>query len=309
MAWIKLEKDLLTDPRLLRQAMFVSRSLEITLADDCPAGWEECNGKPLPGVTLVLGALVQIWMIADSHIGENDVLPLGVDEIDEIVGIPGFCELLPDDWLQVLDSDHVKLPGYHEHNGTIAKERAQTQKRVAKSRDKAKRSTVADGNGKALPDQDQDLDKKKKNKSCTAASPPRANGAEPDWLPAFKAAYPKRAGDPNWRGAARAGNARLAEGHTTAQFIEGATRYAAFVDATGKTGTEYVKQAATFLGPAKPFLDPWQPPPSRPVKAKREWGPLPMTVAEREADAKAKGVDFETYERERNERERDDAHH
>lgn len=80
---------------------------------------------------------------------------------------------------------------------------------------------------------------------------------DPDWLLDFKLAYPDRAGDQGWRRAVRAGSARLAEGHTTAEMIAGAERYAAFVDATGKRGTEYVKQAATFLGPDKPFLLPW----------------------------------------------------
>ena len=39
--------------------------------------------------------------------------------------------------------------------------------------------------------------------------------------------------------------------------VAGAERYASFCDATGKTGTEYVSQAATFLGPDKRFLEDW----------------------------------------------------
>lgn len=91
----------------------------------------------------------------------------------------------------------------------------------------------------------------------SAAAPPTRN---PDWLAGFKRAYPHRSGDQSWRRAAKAGNARIAEGHTAAEFIEGARRYAAFCEATGKLGTEYVKQAATFLGPEKHFLLPWDPP-------------------------------------------------
>lgn len=77
----------------------------------------------------------------------------------------------------------------------------------------------------------------------------------------FKLAYPDRAGDQGWRKAERAANARIAEGHTTAEFIDGAKRYAAFCQSTEKTGSEYVQQAATFLGPGKPFLLPWHAPP------------------------------------------------
>lgn len=84
---------------------------------------------------------------------------------------------------------------------------------------------------------------------------------EPEWLLEFKLAYPQRSGDQGWRKAVRAAHARIAEGHTSAEFLVGARRYAAYCEAAGKTGTEYVKQACTFLGPDKPFLLPWHPPP------------------------------------------------
>ena len=84
---------------------------------------------------------------------------------------------------------------------------------------------------------------------------------DPEWFLEFKLAYPDRAGDQGWRKASKAANARFAEGHTPAELIAGARRYAAFIEATGKSATEYVKQAATFLGPDKPFLLPWKPPP------------------------------------------------
>jgi 5-methylcytosine-specific restriction endonuclease McrA len=83
------------------------------------------------------------------------------------------------------------------------------------------------------------------------------------WWMDFKLAYPDRAGDQGWRKAQRAAQARLDDGHTSDEMIEGAKRYAAFIDATGKTNTEYVKQACTFLGPDKPFLLPWKLPPTK----------------------------------------------
>ena len=47
------------------------------------------------------------------------------------------------------------------------------------------------------------------------------------------------------------------EGHTEEELLAGVRRYAVFVRATGKEGTEYVKQAATFFGPNKAFLERW----------------------------------------------------
>jgi hypothetical protein len=67
----------------------------------------------------------------------------------------------------------------------------------------------------------------------------------------------------------------MAEGHTPDEFIEGAMRYRAFCEATGKLGTEYVKQAASFLGPDKSFALPWS---------------LPKTKAETQQDANVLAV-------------------
>lgn len=137
MAWIKFEKDLLTDPRVLR----IARNLESKFSS---IG----NAQALPAVTLVCGALVRIWSLADTHLDSDDLLPLGFGELDEVVGIPGFCALVPSDWLVEIDEHTVKLPNFHAHNGTEAKKKAVTQKRVARHR-----AALQGGNGRALPDQ------------------------------------------------------------------------------------------------------------------------------------------------------------
>lgn len=85
----------------------------------------------------------------------------------------------------------------------------------------------------------------------------RVSYTDPDWLLDFKLAYPVRDGDNKWRSAVKASNERMREGHTPEEFIEGAKRYAAWCEAKQITGTDKVKMAATFLGPDKPFLEPW----------------------------------------------------
>ncbi len=74
---------------------------------------------------------------------------------------------------------------------------------------------------------------------------------------------PKRAGNNPKNAALVAYKARLTEGHTHAEIIDGAGRYAAFCRATGKEGTEYVLRASTFLGRDKPFTQAWAVPASR----------------------------------------------
>jgi hypothetical protein len=76
----------------------------------------------------------------------------------------------------------------------------------------------------------------------------------------FKGLYPKRSGSNPWSEAEKAIRARLTEGHTWVQILDGVQRYAAYIAATGKARTEYVLQAATFCGRSKRFLEDWTPP-------------------------------------------------
>jgi hypothetical protein len=78
----------------------------------------------------------------------------------------------------------------------------------------------------------------------------------PEWT-MIQALYPKRSGDQPWKRAARAANARLKDGATWTELIDGTTRYQTFCRETGKTGTEYVMQAARFFGPDRPYLQLW----------------------------------------------------
>lgn len=80
---------------------------------------------------------------------------------------------------------------------------------------------------------------------------------EPEGFELAYKALPRRAGGHNRHDAAKAYAARLREGVLPETMLEGARHYAAFIRATGKEGSEYVKAAATFFGPAKHFLEPW----------------------------------------------------
>jgi hypothetical protein len=73
-------------------------------------------------------------------------------------------------------------------------------------------------------------------------------------------AYPKRAGGNPRAAAEKAYAARLRDGATPDSLLAGTRRYAAFIRATGKEGTEYVKQAASFFGPDGHWAEPWDAP-------------------------------------------------
>lgn len=75
--------------------------------------------------------------------------------------------------------------------------------------------------------------------------------------------YPRRAGGNPRKAAEKAYNARIKQGADPLDIQDGVIRYARFCDATGKTGTEYVKQAATFFGPNEWYMEPWSIPQSK----------------------------------------------
>ncbi|EFH3106759.1 replication protein [Escherichia coli] len=97
--------------------------------------------------------------------------------------------------------------------------------------------------------------------SADASAPARS--ARQEYSPEFEQAwqeYPKRAGGNSKSAAFKAWKARIREGIKPETMLDGVKGYAAWVRATGNTGTQFVKQAATFFGPDRHFEDFWQQP-------------------------------------------------
>ncbi|AUZ65770.1 helix-turn-helix domain-containing protein [Citrobacter sp. CFNIH10] len=97
--------------------------------------------------------------------------------------------------------------------------------------------------------------------SANASAPARS--AKQDYSPEFETAwqaYPKRAGGNSKTAAWKAWKSRLKDGVKPEGMLEGVKRYAAYCRTTGNTGTQFVKQAATFFGPDRHFEESWQTP-------------------------------------------------
>lgn len=155
--WIKFEKSLRTDPRTLRMARALVTQERYT---------------SVLAVTLVVGALVQLWAYMDDHGREDNTLDLSADELDELVGLPGFARLMPSDWLVALDDGRVELPCFQEHNGAEAKKRALTAKRVERHRAPRETQPQRISVTSALPDQTRpDQDKTKDRRVPTEPVP------------------------------------------------------------------------------------------------------------------------------------------
>lgn len=98
------------------------------------------------------------------------------------------------------------------------------------------------------------------NQVLKETNPPNTPPREPDEFRELRSIYPSRAGGQRWRDALAACKARIREGHSWREILDGARRYQAFIRETDREGTEYVLQAATFVGKNKGFLEPWNPP-------------------------------------------------
>lgn len=81
--------------------------------------------------------------------------------------------------------------------------------------------------------------------------------SDPPEFSDLQAIYPRRSGTQDWPKALKAVNARISEGHTWDEILGGARRYALHIRAIGNEGTQYVKQAVSFCGTSKFFLEAW----------------------------------------------------
>ena len=137
---------------------------------------------------------------------------------------------------------------------------------------KRENGRVCEGASKGLPSQDQEQDQEqeqKENKSGhgdatpPVENPPTKKGASaakynyPEEFEEVWSVYPKRAGGNSKADAFKAWNARMKSGVAPETLLEGALRYAAFIKATGRLNTEYVKQAATFFGKSLHYEETW----------------------------------------------------
>lgn len=213
----------------------------------------------------------RLWMIADRA-GRLEDRPLRIKaqafpyrdglNVDPLLGWladNGFIHRYSVNgkrYIQVLNFAKHQTPHKNEQGSVIPSPEESTSKVVPKhNQGSAKDALIPDS---LIPDSGLRI-----ADTPTARAKPTTANLDADWWESFKTVYPNRAGDQGWRGAQRAANARISEGHTPEQFMEGARRYAAFCAAKGDVGTQYVKRAEAFLGPENHFLLPWTPPPSK----------------------------------------------
>ena len=73
------------------------------------------------------------------------------------------------------------------------------------------------------------------------------NSSVASWFDRFKAEYPRRSGSQEWQVARQRFVRHVKDRVPPEAIVDGAARYRRWCEATEKSGTEFVKQAATFL--------------------------------------------------------------
>lgn len=115
--WIKMGKDLLTHPKVVRMSSALRADKLRTV-----------------------GGLFAVWCLFDTHSVDGQLSGYSHETIDEEIRFPGFSAAMEAvGWLKS-DAEGTSLPDFEEHNGQSAKRRAQETERK-----RGERKTSASG--------------------------------------------------------------------------------------------------------------------------------------------------------------------
>lgn len=143
--WIKMCKDLLTHPKVMRMVSVInadnrhaasatkSGQMSRNNDDECHA----VNVQPMTDRFRIVGGLMSVWCIFDSHSTDGFLQGYTLESLDSLTGWPGFSEaMVAVGWLAVKDGLGLEMPEFDAHNGQSAKKRAIDTRRKKKQRDK-----------------------------------------------------------------------------------------------------------------------------------------------------------------------------
>lgn len=111
---------------------------------------------------VVIGGLVRVWSLADTHTADGTLDGYTVELLDELVGLDGFCAALEAEEWMIIEPQAIVIPEFEKHNGSSAKARDQAAKRQQALRDRNARG-VTKVTGGGLPDQSQIREEKSRS--------------------------------------------------------------------------------------------------------------------------------------------------
>ena len=177
--WFMLDKETLTDPRLLAMARELSRRYAISRCDDDGSAGEELDyASQLSCMTSACrGAIVMLWSYAHDNIRPDDTLPIDTVTIDSLVGLDGFCSVMPTEWLQILDDGSgVYLPHFIKKNQLVElqKKREADARRHREMRDRKRVTHVTHDESMTSSGHPTDVRRRDRDKDKKEEDPPKA---------------------------------------------------------------------------------------------------------------------------------------
>ena len=211
----------------------------------------------------VVGKLVRVWSWADQHLIDGNAVSVTEMLLDKKAGVTGFASAMIEvNWL-IKKGKGLEFVNFDRHNGKSSKKRALTNRRVADVREKKRNSNAecnASGVTLAYTREEKRREEYINTIGASDDTPPAKVSSE--YPPEFEKAwalYPKRTGSNPKKQAFSAFKARLKQGFSADEIIEGVKSYSAFCESKNQTGTEFVMQAVRFFGTGLEFQNEWQP--------------------------------------------------
>ncbi len=196
----------------------------------------------------VLGALARLWFLADDFADKTGRFQYEKEWINKRVGLPNFCDALPEDWLQE-KRGVLYLPNYQALNNKSTKARFEDTKRKREERTSEESRTNAGQNSHTRKERKR---KEKKGKETHTTQP---DDEREKLFVIFWEAYPMRNGRKVGKEEARAGFAKVAESDLPAVMLA-VQNYAGYIrqsDGKAKDAFRWLRKPAQ--GPGQ---EPWR---------------------------------------------------
>lgn len=255
MAYIRIDKDMDSDPRLLALAHDIAASVFVCAGENAADSSLGESATRNVICNALLGSLVTLWCYADTHIRADDTLPIGIGVLTDLIGLPvEWVKKFPAEWLIVHGNGTVELPDYCAKNGLISKEKRREQGRERVRRFRARQAgsvappvtqnvtqPVTHGNA-SLPYPDQTVTNTKKQTKKTAAATGGLSRSEQDFS-VFWEKYPKKVG----KEAARKAWSKIKNSAEVLGLCVEALAWQVESEQWQKDGGQYIPNPATYL--------------------------------------------------------------
>lgn len=250
MAWIRLDTGMKRDPRLWLMAEELKRD-----------------------VGAVVGYVANVLAELPEHARDGNLSNVPDALLEEWALWPGKKGAFARVFVAHLCEART-VRAWEKHNGSALRAVDQTRTRVRAYRERqhgnANSAEQSNANGNALPDALRTTSTVRNGtvrNGKQRSTPSDADASIDREFGVFWADYPARLGSNPKQPAREAYGARRREGVLAEDILAGEARYKAHLEATGKTGTAFVQQAATFLSKSKRSWEEAWPLPSEPEDA------------------------------------------